>query len=129
MASDPAYCPKTSPVEQGRVYQFVRSILTKVVSFRLLGSSHNWQIFLSNVRRYITAGRGRSFTLSDLMQSMKTNHCHWMRHLNSLPLQTSLLARLVKWLFASFIKLLIRQHFYVTGTVIINSDYLILIAV
>ena len=82
----------------------------------LLGGKTNQQIFLSNVRRFVEAGRGTSFTLNDLIQSMQTSKCRWFSHFPSLPVQISLIARLITWLFVGFVKPLIRQHFYETET-------------
>ncbi|XP_032779409.2 telomerase reverse transcriptase [Daphnia magna] len=103
-------------VDASRVYQFIRCIVKKVVPIELLGDQTNQQVFLSNVRRFIEAGRGTSFTLNDLIQSMRTSKCRWFSHLPSLAVKISLLARLIVWLFMGFVKPLIRQHFYATET-------------
>jgi telomerase reverse transcriptase len=116
MLANSDYDPKKSFVDAGRVYLFIRCVIKKVVPIELLGGQTNQQIFLSNVRRFVEAGRGTSFTLNDLIQSMQTSKCHWFSHFSSLPVQISLLARLITWLFVGFVKPLIRQHFYATET-------------
>jgi hypothetical protein len=98
------------------VYLFIRCVIKQVVPIELLGGKTNQQIFLSNVRRFVEAGRGTSFTLNDLIQSMQTSKCRWFSHFPSLPVQISLIARLITWLFVGFVKPLIRQHFYETET-------------
>ena len=91
------YDPLKSCVDVDRVVQFVRRAVKSVIPLELLGGRENLLVFLSNVRSFIQAGRKTCFTLNGLMQSMKTNRCNWLAHLESLPLQVSLLARLVKW--------------------------------
>lgn len=110
------YDSQKASVDPDRVYQFIKCVVKKVVPVALLGGQSNQQIFLSNVRRFVQAGRGTAFTLSDLIQSMRTGQCRWLSHLPSLPVQISLLARLITWLFLDFVKPLIRQHFYATET-------------
>ncbi len=117
LASDANHQPMAThgATDQHLVYRFVRKAVINVVPAQLLGSAHNWRVFFGTVQRYISSGRGRHFTLAEVMQSLKTSNCRWTQHLASLPLQTSLLARIVKWFFVQLIKPLIRQHFYVTG--------------
>jgi len=103
-------------VRTDRVNLFIRAAVKTVIPIQLLGGVHNRNVLLRNVERFVCAGKGTSFTLNDIMQSVQSSKCRWLRHLNSLPLQVSLLARLFKWLFLDWIKPLIRQHFYVTET-------------
>ncbi len=86
-----------SPVHLDEIRKFVKHAIKSVVPVKLLGGSANQLIFISNACSFIAAGRGTSFTLNDFMQSMKTGKCQWLKHLDSLPLQVSLLARVVKW--------------------------------
>lgn len=116
MLADSKSDPQKSFVDASRVYQFIRCIIKKVVPIELLGDQTNQQMFLSNVRRFIEAGKGTSFTLNDLIQSMRTSKCRWFSHLPSLAVKISLLTRLIVWLFVGFVKPLIRQHFYATET-------------
>lgn len=111
-----AYDPKKASVDADRVYQFIKCVVKKVVPVELLGGPANRRTFLSNVRYFVNAGRGTVFTLSELIQSMRTGRCRWLAHLSSLPVQISLLARVTAWLFLDFVKPLIRQHFYATET-------------
>ena len=115
LSSDP-YDAQKSSVDADRVHQFIKCVVKKVVPLDLLGGSANQKMFLSTIGRFVRAGRGTAFTLNDLIQSMRTSRCRWLSHLSSLPVQISLLARLITWLFLDFIKPLIRQHFYATET-------------
>ena len=103
-------------VRVDRVNLFICAAVKSVVPIELLGGVHNRKVLLGNVERFIRAGKGTCFTLNDIMQSVQSSKCQWLRHLDSLPLQLSLLARLFKWIFLDWIKPLIRQHFYVTET-------------
>ena len=116
MLIDSDYDPKISSVGVGLVYRFIKCVVKKVVPVQLLGDIKNQRIFLSNVRRFVQAGRGTAFTLNDFIESMRTSKCLWLIHSPSLPVQISLMARLITWLFMDFVKPLIRQHFYATET-------------
>ena len=116
MLIDSNYDPKKAKVEVGLVYQFIKCVVKKVVPVGLLGNEENQRIFLSNIRRFVEAGRGTAFTLIEFVQFMRTRKCVWIIHFSSFNLQISLLARVIKWLFMNFIKPLIRQHLYATET-------------
>ena len=116
MLNSSNYDPKIPTIDVGLVFQFIKCVVKKVVPVELLGNEENRRIFLSNIRCFVEAGRGTAFTLNNFVESMQTSKCGWLFHFPSLPVQISLMARLIKWLFMNFIKPLIRQHFYATET-------------
>lgn len=95
--SAPEYDPLRSSVDVKRVYQFLSHAIKSVIPVELLGGRKNQQTFLKTVRCFIEAGRKTCFTLGGLVHSMQTKKCRWLNHLDSLPHQISLLARLIKW--------------------------------
>lgn len=115
------FMPKT----HRQVCWFVTTIVRSLFSTQIMGSQHNLDILLANVRRFITAKQFETISLHSLSQDLRINDFRWL-HENigsgqrvspgEMKKRKELVLSLIHWIFECFLVPLIKNSFYVTET-------------
>uniref|UniRef100_A0AAV2K7V5 Telomerase reverse transcriptase n=1 Tax=Knipowitschia caucasica TaxID=637954 RepID=A0AAV2K7V5_KNICA len=98
--------------------------LSAVIPQALWGSDQNRVHFLSQVRRFVSAGKFEKLSLSDLLWKMRVNDCDWIKisktgHVppSELAYRSQILGQFLAWLLDGYVVGLVKACFYVTESV------------
>ncbi|CAO3645562.1 unnamed protein product [Cunninghamella echinulata] len=109
-------------IPHGQVFLFIKTLLKQVLPSYIFGSTHNWQVFLKNVNKYIDLRKKETLRLYDIFWGLRVNDCIWLTTLSSskhivpseLEKRKDLLFQLLRWLFDLYIPKVLRTCFYIT---------------
>ncbi|KAL5006466.1 hypothetical protein ScPMuIL_015272 [Solemya velum] len=100
----------------GQVFLFLRAVCLRTLPSELLGSRHNQNVFLKNVKKFIGLGRFDKICLGQLMEKMKPSDCRWLKEVTSSTGKSHLLSKLILWLIDKFVCVILKSFFYITET-------------
>ncbi|WVQ89519.1 hypothetical protein IAS59_003281 [Cryptococcus gattii] len=113
------------PKTHRQVCWFVTTIVRSLFSTQIMGSQHNLDMLLANVRRFITAKQFETTSLHSLNQNLRINDFRWLHGNNrsgqrvapgEMKKRKELVLDLIHWIFECFLIPLIKNSFYVTET-------------
>ncbi|KAL0249996.1 hypothetical protein I308_103299 [Cryptococcus tetragattii IND107] len=113
------------PKTHRQVCWFVTTIIRSLFSTQIMGSQHNLDMLLANVRRFITAKQFETTSLHSLSQNLRINDFRWLHGNNrsgqrvapgEMKKRKELVLDLIHWIFECFLIPLIKNSFYVTET-------------
>ncbi|OXH32063.1 telomerase reverse transcriptase [Cryptococcus neoformans] len=113
------------PKTHRQVCWFVTTIVRSLFSTQIMGSQHNLDILLANVRKFITAKQFETISLHSLSQNLRINDFRWLHEdigsgqrvvPGEMKKRKELVLSLIHWIFECFLVPLIKNSFYVTET-------------
>lgn len=114
------------------VCDFVKAVCRYILPFDIIwGTKHNKNVFMSNIDKFIKAGRFELIKCSDLCTKIHTSKIPWLKQCSS---PQKVLESFMRWLFTDVIKSLLHTTFYITegeglGTEVLyyeKSDWLVI---